>query len=341
MQASQRSGSTLSAIIVVNNYNYGRFLHDSVGSALAQTYPNTRIVVIDDGSTDNSRQILEQLKVEHPHLELHYKPNGGQLSCFNAALPYIRDADWVFLLDADDHYPANYVEQMLSKAQADTAMLLAENVHYDARIGEQPLTDSRINNRAPIDVNHSAHLVAYLRLWLGQPTSALAVRSSLYRLVFSYYPETDWEISADQVIVRGTSIAGGSKRFVRSIGINYRVHGKNNYHGTDYRAHSVRQRIPLKNLTLALIKQAGLDEHKRHWPLGINAMIAESASIKSHHRRQLNIPTPLQITLWPMLWPVRKCRAALGMIYRWVMSRHAGLAPMDQAIRTALGKPPA
>ncbi|HZV07815.1 MAG TPA: glycosyltransferase, partial [Gemmataceae bacterium] len=44
--------------IIINNYNYGRFLRDAIESALAQTYPNVEVIVVDDGSTDNSREII-------------------------------------------------------------------------------------------------------------------------------------------------------------------------------------------------------------------------------------------------------------------------------------------
>src|SRR5829696_6193249 len=43
---------------VANNYNYGRFLREAIDSALNQTYPGTEVIVVDDGSTDDSRQII-------------------------------------------------------------------------------------------------------------------------------------------------------------------------------------------------------------------------------------------------------------------------------------------
>ena len=46
------------ASIVIINYNYGRFLRQAIESALAQTYNDTEVVVIDDGSTDNSSEVI-------------------------------------------------------------------------------------------------------------------------------------------------------------------------------------------------------------------------------------------------------------------------------------------
>lgn len=45
--------------IIINNYNYARFLSDAIDSSLAQTYPYIEVIVVDDGSTDNSRDIID------------------------------------------------------------------------------------------------------------------------------------------------------------------------------------------------------------------------------------------------------------------------------------------
>ncbi|MFM5994139.1 MAG: glycosyltransferase family 2 protein [Dolichospermum sp.] len=44
--------------MIINNYNYDRFLTEAINSAINQTYPHTEIIVVDDGSTDNSRDII-------------------------------------------------------------------------------------------------------------------------------------------------------------------------------------------------------------------------------------------------------------------------------------------
>lgn len=88
-----------SVALVVLNYNYGRFLAAAIDSALAQRVPYEQVLVVDDGSTDESRRVLEGYA---GRAELLFKTNGGQLSAALAALAYVR-CDYVHYLDADDY----------------------------------------------------------------------------------------------------------------------------------------------------------------------------------------------------------------------------------------------
>jgi len=85
--------------IVVDNFNYGRFLARSVESALAQTHPRTEVVVVDDASTDGSRDVIRGFGDRVvPVLQAR---NGGQGAAFNAGFAASR-GDLVIYLDADD-----------------------------------------------------------------------------------------------------------------------------------------------------------------------------------------------------------------------------------------------
>jgi glycosyltransferase involved in cell wall biosynthesis len=84
--------------IIINNYNYGPFISEAIDSALSQTYPHIEVIVVDDGSTDNSPEIITNYKDKIiPVL----KENGGQASAFNAGFAASK-GDIICLLDADD-----------------------------------------------------------------------------------------------------------------------------------------------------------------------------------------------------------------------------------------------
>ena len=84
--------------IIVNNYNYERFLTEAIDSALNQTYYNTEVIVVDDGSTDGSLEIIASYG--HQIIPL-LKENGGQNSALNAGFSLSR-GDVVLFLDSDD-----------------------------------------------------------------------------------------------------------------------------------------------------------------------------------------------------------------------------------------------
>lgn len=86
--------------VIINNYNYGKFLGDAIDSALKQTYPHVEVIVVDDGSTDNSRQVIASYQ---DRIIPVLKENGGQASAFNAGFAASR-GDIICFLDADDMF---------------------------------------------------------------------------------------------------------------------------------------------------------------------------------------------------------------------------------------------
>lgn len=97
------------ASIVVNNYNYGRFLREAIDSALNQTYRNTEVIVVDDGSTDGSPEIIASYG---ERIRPVLKQNGGQNSALNAGFSLSR-GDVVLFLDSDDALLPTAVEAAL------------------------------------------------------------------------------------------------------------------------------------------------------------------------------------------------------------------------------------
>ena len=113
--------------ILLNNYNYGRYLRDAINSALSQTYPNFEVIVVDDGSSDSSREIIATYGSRVISV---LKENGGQGSAFNAGFAASK-GEWIHLLDSDDVLCANTLERILEMATAHPlAGLIAHNVSY-------------------------------------------------------------------------------------------------------------------------------------------------------------------------------------------------------------------
>src|SRR6202161_3746981 len=103
--------------ILVSNYNYGRFIADSIQSALDQTYSNIELIICDDGSTDDSISVIEEYQRKDPRLKLVRKTNGGQASGFNAAFAASR-GEIIALLDSDDRFLPHKIERVVADFQA-------------------------------------------------------------------------------------------------------------------------------------------------------------------------------------------------------------------------------
>ena len=112
MSDSLISGSPLVSIIIPN-YNHSRFLGDAIHSALVQTYPNKEIIIVDDGSTDNCREVVDRFGSR-----VHYiwQNNQGLAGARNTGIR-VSNGELIGLLDADDMWKPSYLEEMIGLAQ--------------------------------------------------------------------------------------------------------------------------------------------------------------------------------------------------------------------------------
>jgi glycosyltransferase involved in cell wall biosynthesis len=86
--------------VVIASYNLGRYLPYAVESVLAQSYPEVEVQIVDDGSTDETTDVLRHWQ-HHPRVRVHRQANGGQARAKNAGVRLSRGA-FVAFLDADD-----------------------------------------------------------------------------------------------------------------------------------------------------------------------------------------------------------------------------------------------
>ena len=92
--------------VIIPTYNRSKLVKEAIGSVLKQIFTDFEILVIDDGSTDDTRSVMEQ--ISDRRLKYFYKSNSGQSSARNLGLLRAK-GEFVAYLDEDDLWPADYL----------------------------------------------------------------------------------------------------------------------------------------------------------------------------------------------------------------------------------------
>ena len=124
-EASARGKQDLISVLIVN-YNYAHFIPDAVDSALRQTYEPVEVIICDDGSKDDSREVIEAYARDHPQIKTVFKENGGVASALNAAFQ-ASSGQIIALLDADDRFGEEKLALVSSAFKSDPAIGIVVN----------------------------------------------------------------------------------------------------------------------------------------------------------------------------------------------------------------------
>lgn len=106
--------------VVIPMYNYARYLPETVESLINQTYPVKEIIMVNDGSPDNSLEVAKSLIEKYPNHKLITidKPNGGLASARNAGIK-VATGEWIMCLDSDDKLVPGAIEEHVKLIEDD------------------------------------------------------------------------------------------------------------------------------------------------------------------------------------------------------------------------------
>jgi glycosyltransferase involved in cell wall biosynthesis len=180
-----RISMSLTASVLVNNYNNGRYLRACVDSVLAQTRPADEVIVYDDGSTDDSLAILRSYGTRITVIEgVHDNSRQSRASQSNAVYQAFLASrgDWLFLLDGDDLFQPAKVETVLRSIGDRTDLSLVQSVCLLVDEQGNPTgryRDERFHQRNLRDLMFRENDVDFY-----YPTSAMVVsRAALQRVL--------------------------------------------------------------------------------------------------------------------------------------------------------------
>ena len=187
--------SDLVVDIVINNHNYGAFLAEAIESACDQTHERVNVLAVDDGSTDDSRQILAGYG---DRIGLILQENGGQAAAINAGVERC-EGDVVIFLDADDVLRPEAAAQVAAAFAADDGVSKVQFRMETIDAEGKPTGELKPAAHLPLpggDVRAAELAYPYDLVWMA--TSANAFRTEALRRILPIpvadYPRTgaDW-----------------------------------------------------------------------------------------------------------------------------------------------------
>lgn len=236
--------------IIISNYNYSRFLRSAIDSALAQTYSPVEVIVVDDGSEDNSREVIESYA---DRVKMRFQANGGQASAFNAGFA-ISKGQIVNFLDADDALLPDAIATEVSAWQPGVAKLQFGLECMDAM-------GRRLDVCWPTVRMSASEASARLRKgWVlsSPPTSGNAFsRRTLTHIL--PMPEREWRIAADTYLLALSPFLGEIITLDTTLGL-YRLHDLNNFLSSESDLSKVRRMLALDLATYDALRRSRTGE---------------------------------------------------------------------------------
>ena len=217
--------------VLINNYNYERYLRDCIDSVLSQDHAAFEVIVVDDGSTDGSRAVIESYG---DAIIPVFKANAGQASSFNAGFAAAR-GDILLMLDADDMFLPG-------------KLALVEMIYADRDLGwcfdrvtndpDQAVPDARPIATTPIDRRETMRAGGFPTLPV--PTSGLSFRRAVLAQILPMPLADDVVLSDNYLKFAAAYLAPGM--LVDTPLTFQRLHDTNRYTNTD-RASSLKPQI--------------------------------------------------------------------------------------------------
>ena len=252
-----------SASVVINNYNYCRFLRESIESALDQSHPATEVIVVDDGSTDDSRSVIEAYA---GRVTTVFQPNSGQGAAINTGFR-ASSGEVVIFLDADDVlFPSAVEESVSALDEAATAKVQWPLIEVD-RVG---VPTGLIQPRSGLSAGDQRDVVIRQGPLAAKasPTSGNAWARWFLDQVLPM-PEAPFRINSDAYLVTLAWVYGSVAVIDHPLG-KYRIHGDNNFASLGAGARRERQYEMYIRRCEALadhLERLGIDADPEPWKL--------------------------------------------------------------------------
>jgi glycosyltransferase involved in cell wall biosynthesis len=217
--------------IIINNYNYGDFLDDAINSALLQTHQNCEVIVVDDGSTDKSREIIEKYQ---NNITSIFKENGGQSSALNVGFRASK-GEIICFLDSDDEFCSDKVHEVFQRFHESQDIEWCFHTLKLIDLNRQEISPDDNYRLSSLEWDFRKNILNGERLpYIHSATTGLSFRRSLLEKIFPI-PEVIKITSDNYLKLTATALAKG---FFISQGLALqKIHGNNAYTLKSHRSH--------------------------------------------------------------------------------------------------------
>lgn len=216
--------------VVIPNYNYGRYISEAIESVLAQTYPHFEIIVVNNGSTDDSLEILQEYR---DRITLINQENRGQSEARNSGLR-VAAGELIAFLDADDVWSPKKLESQISLISEKSQLIYCGIRMFESQSGaiiENFWPKYRGSCKELFVLNPGSAIV------IGGESTVLITRDLLNK-VGGFDP--NFSTSGGWDFYRRCSLYTNFD-FVDEILVNYRRHGSNASQSTQINIHDIRK----------------------------------------------------------------------------------------------------
>ena len=209
--------------VLIPNYNYANYIGEALESIIHQTYSNFEIIVCDDGSTDNSCEVVNTYSQKDSRIKLVRKPNGGPASAWNRAYQESK-GEIICLLDADDIWLHDKLQKVI------------DAFHAQPNVGLVFHNIIQVDNKGEL-IKHQPVLSKFAEGWMAPfalknggfvddipPTSALSFRREITELVL---PMNESFLRNVDAVVRNLASFITLMQPIPEVLSKYRIHNSN------------------------------------------------------------------------------------------------------------------
>lgn len=152
--------------VIVPVYNGEKYLEKCLDSIISQTYPSIQLIIIDDGSSDNTFEIAEDYKMKHQNIEVIHKKNAGLPQARKTGIENAT-GDYIVFVDADDWIDPTMISVLMklicdNQADISTCGMMYEYANKSVPIPKDNVLREYSNYEALIEINKRNGLLASL-----------------------------------------------------------------------------------------------------------------------------------------------------------------------------------